>query len=138
MPPTLQLPDLRRILGGLERRVGILERRINPQASEAGSNADIIFSHAGALMAYESPPVKVRYSGSISVLAVALGTAGSSNTVLQIMKNGSVAASVTVPSGSSDYVPNVGVRVNGEDRISLKIDTAGTGAANLTAMARFG
>lgn len=32
MTRALQLPDLRRILDGLERRLGILERRIRPQA----------------------------------------------------------------------------------------------------------
>lgn len=32
MTRSLQLPDLRRILDGLERRLGILERRIRPQA----------------------------------------------------------------------------------------------------------
>lgn len=139
MTRTLQLPDLRRILDGLDRRLSIIERRVTSTSPDSGINDDIIFSHAGALISgSESPPVKVRYRGNITVLAVALGTAGSTGTVLKIIKNGSVAATVTVPASSADYGPNVGVRLNPEDRLSLEVDTAGTGAANMTATARFG
>lgn len=43
MTRALQLPDLRRILDGLERRLGILERRIRPQVEAAGDT-----NHEGA------------------------------------------------------------------------------------------
>ena len=43
MTRSLQLPDLRRILDGLERRLGILERRIRPQVEAAGDT-----NHEGA------------------------------------------------------------------------------------------
>lgn len=139
MSRTIQLPDLRAILSALERRVVILERRIRPDGTANPANDDIIFSYAGTLISgVESPPVKVRYNGNVTVLATALGTAGSTSTVLKVNVNGSTVATVTIPSSTADYGPNVGVRLNAEDRLSLEIDTAGTDAADLTATARFG
>lgn len=141
MSVTLLPPDVRRILTDLTRRIGILERRISGAATSAtGSpaNSDLIFSYVGPLVdATESPPVKLRYGGFLASLAVALGTDGSTDTTLEVNRNGSVIATVTVPSGSSDYVPEIGVRVNAEDRLSLTVATAGTGAADMTAAARF-
>jgi len=124
----------------LARRIAILERRVNPTSAAAGGviNDDIVFSYAGALVSStESPPVKLRYDGFLATLAVALGTAGSSSTTLNVKKNGTVIATVVVASSVADYVIDVGVRVAAEDRLSLRVVTAGTGAANMTAAARF-
>jgi hypothetical protein len=140
MSVSLLTPDLRRILAELARRVGILERRISSAAAtiSAGTNGEIIFSYAGTLASStESPPVKLRYAGFLASLAVALGTDGSTDTTLEVNRNGSVIATVVVPDTVSDYVVVVGVRVNAEDRLSLTVDTAGTGAADMTAAARF-
>lgn len=139
MSVSLFPPDLRRIFGDLQRRVGILERRIGVTATATGSpiNDDIIFSYAGTLAAAESPPAKIRYAGFLAVLAVALGTAGSTSTTLEVKKNGTVIATVVVPSSSADHGAEIGVRVAAEDRITVEIVTAGTGAADMTATARF-
>lgn len=138
MPPTLQLPDLRNTLEGLRKRIEVLERRIRPQAAAAIPDTDIIFSYAGTLISdIESPPVKLRYGGILSVLAVGLGTAGSTGTTLEVKKNGTVVATVVVPSSSADYGPDVGSRFAAEDRLTIRVATAGTGAANMTATARF-
>jgi len=140
MSVSLLSPEVRRILADLTRRVGILERRINPTAVTAagGTNGDVVFSHAGGLVSgTESPPVKLRYSGFLATLAVALGTAGSSSTTIEVKKNGTVIATVVVASSVADSVVAVGVRVYAEDRLSLTVVTAGTGAADMTAAARF-
>lgn len=136
---TLLTPDIRRIIDDLTRRVGILERRITNSTTATGTpaNNDIIFSHAGTLTTGESPPAKLRYGGFLATLAVALGTAGSSATTLEVKQNGTVVATVVVPSGSADYGAPVGARIFPEDRISIEITTAGTGAADMTASARF-
>lgn len=81
--------------------------------------------------------MKLRYGGFLSVLAVALGNAGSSSTTIEVKRNSTVIATVVVGSGVSDYVADVGARVDAEDRISLEITSAGTGAADMTASARF-
>lgn len=139
MSVSLLPPDLRRVFTDLQRRVGILERRVglSSTATNTPANNDIIFSYAGALAASESPPVKLRYGGFLATLAVALGTAGSSDTTLEVKRNGATVATVVVPSSSADYSATVGARVAGEDRISVEIVTAGTGAADMTAAARF-
>lgn len=140
MSVSLQTPDIRRIFTDLQRRVGILERRVAGANSDTSTpaNDDIIFSYAGTLAAgVESPPTKLRYSGFLAVLAIALGTAGSTSTVLKVKKNGTVVATITIGSGVADLGAEVGVRVVAEDRISLLVDTAGTGAADMTAAARF-
>lgn len=139
MSEKILAPDIRRVLDSLGRRVGILERRVNPSAVAAGggSNDEIIFSYPGALSVNESPPVKLRYDGFLASVAIALTTAGSSTTTIQIKRNGTVIATLTVGSGVADSVPAVNVRVFGEDRLSVRISGVGTGAAGLTVMARF-
>lgn len=136
---TLLTPDIRRVISDLGRRVGILERRVTGSATATGTppNDDIIFSYAGALTAVESPPAKLRYGGFLATLSIALGTAGSSDTTVVVNRNGTVVATVVVPSGSADYGATVGARVFPEDRISLEITTVGTAAADMTAAARF-
>jgi hypothetical protein len=139
MSEKMLAPDVRRILSALERRVAILERRIAVSAAvDAVPNDDIIFSHTGPLSSgTESPPVKLRYSGILSILAVGLGTAGSTSTTLEVKRNGTVVATVVIAGGAADYGAHVGVRFDAEDRLTLRIATAGTGAANMTASARF-
>lgn len=140
MSDKILAPDIRRSLGDLARRIGILERRVGgASASATGTppNDDIIFSHAGTLATGESPPAKLRYGGFLQTLAVGLGTAGSTSTTLQVKRNGTVVATVVVPTGAADYSADIGARVNAEDRISVNISAAGTGAARMTAAARF-
>ena len=138
MSEKLLTPDLRRTLGDLARRIGILERRIGAASTVgATANDDIIFSYAGTLTTAESPPAKLRYGGILATLAVGLGTAGSTSTIMQVKLNGTVVATVTVPSSSADYSAAIGARVAAEDRLTLNITTAGTGAADMTAAARF-
>ena len=138
MGAKLLLPDVRRILDGLERRIGILERRITPAGPAGlGPNDDIIYSFAGGLATGESPRAKLRYGGFLDSVAVALGTAGSTSTTFQVKQNGTVIGTVTVPSSSADYSAHIGVRVNAEDRISVNVTAVGTGAADLTVAARF-
>lgn len=139
MSVSLLPPDLRRIFIDLQRRVGILERRVSTTTSATGSpaNDDIIFSYAGELQASESPPVKLRYGGFLATIVVALKTAGSSSTTLEVKRNATTVATVVVPSSAADYSATVAARVSAEDRISLEVVTAGTGAEDMTASARF-
>lgn len=139
MSEKLLAPDLRRIIEGLTRRVAILERRITTSAAtDAVPNDDIIFCYTGTLAsASESPPVKLRYSGILSILAVGLATAGSTSTTLEVKRNGTVVATVVIPSGSADYGAHIGARFEAEDRLTVRLASAGTGAADMTATARF-
>ena len=136
MSDSLLLPALRRLFADLERRVAILERRASGTAVSA-ADSQIIFSYAGALTASESPPVLIRHNAVLSVLAVALGTAGSTSTTLAVKRNGATVATVVVPASDAEYNGDVTVGFTPEEKLSLEIVTAGTGAADMTAVARF-
>lgn len=140
MSEKLVAPEVRRQIGDLARRVGILERRIGGTGSGAAAgpvNTDLPFSYASALAVSESPPAKLRYNGFLTSIAVALGTAGSTDTTFDVKRNGTVIATVTLGSGVADLTVAIGVRVYAEDRLSVEITAAGTGAADMTATARF-
>lgn len=138
MSVSLLTPDLRRILGDLTRRISILERRVKGASASVDSSHEIIFSHPGALAAGTSPPVRVWRGGNIAVLAVTLGTAGSTSTVLTVKRNGTSVGTVTVPAGWGSYNGEVSARfVADSDTLTLTVTTVGTGAADMTAAARF-
>jgi hypothetical protein len=138
MTVSLFTPDLRRILDDLARRIGILERRVFAANTGEGSAAEIVFSYAGGLTETVSPPVRVRQGGNLAVLAVSFGTAGSTDTIINVLRNGTVAGTVTVPDGVEIYNGEVPVRFAADsDTLSLEITTAGLGTADMTAAARF-
>lgn len=137
MPASLLAPDLRRMVAAIERRLGILERRLRPGAVNDDTH-ETLFSYAGALVASTSPPVRLRHGGTLTVLVVTLGTAGSTDSVLTVQKNGATVATVTVPSSSTTHTGQVGAYFSADtDKLILTITTAGTDAANMTAEARF-
>jgi len=138
MSVSLLTPDLRRILGDLARRVGILERRVTAAAASVDSSSEIVFSFAGALTAATSPPARVWRGGNLTVLAVTFATAGSTSTVIDVLRNGTTVGTVTVPSSTEIYNGEVSARFAADvDTIALAVNTAGTGAADMTAAARF-
>lgn len=139
MTATLLTPDLRRILADLARRIGLLERRINSQAATVDESHEIVFSYAGALVAATtSPPARVWRGGNLTVVAVSLGTAGSTATTLTVKRNGATVDTVTIPTGAVIYNGEVFARFAADsDRLTLTVTTVGTGAANMTAAARF-
>ena len=136
---TLLPPDLRRIFTDLQRRVGILERRTTTNITGATQTDEILFSYAGTLADdTTSPPVRSRLGGILSVLAVTLGTAGSTDTVILVERNGTIVATVTVPDGVSVHNADIGARFTADvDVLTLTVDSAGAGVADMTAAARF-
>ena len=133
----MQQPTLQRALAALDRRLGLLERRVR-QTSTTDTPQEIIFSYAGPLSATVSPPARVRRGGILSVLAVTMGTAGSTDTVIDILRNGTTVATVTVPSSTESYNAQVMARYTADgDTLALEITSVGTGAADMTAEARF-
>lgn len=131
-------PDVRRSLTDLARRIGILERRVSTATPTAADVTEIIFSFAGDLTATTSPPIRVPQAGILGVLAITLGTAGSTDTTILVERNGTTVGTVVVPSGIPAYNGPVGARFAAEsDVLTLTVDTVGTGAADMTAAARF-
>lgn len=138
MSVGLLTPDIRRIIGALERRLGVLERRITGAGAVTDESHSVFFSYAGPLAATVSPPARVWRGGILTVLAVTLETAGSTATVIDIVRNGTAVATVTVPASTETYNGQVSARfVADVDVLALEITTVGTGANNMTAEARF-
>lgn len=137
MPPTLQLPDLRRILDDLRRRLEILERRI--RAIEPTTTDDeIIFSLSGALTTSTSPKAYLRNTSNLVAVVCSLSTAGSSTTTVQVKKNGSTVVTVSLTSGQTLIKATAGVPfVKDSDALTVTISAAGTSAAGLTVQNRF-
>ena len=138
MPTSAHIPDDRRRIADLERRVGILERA--SRASGAVFVDELVFSYDGPLVdGTESAPKIIRVSGVLGVLAVAFkpGMAGSTDTVLDVLRNGTVVVSVTVPAGHTAFIAPVAVAYSANDTIAVAVNTAGIGAADMTATARF-
>lgn len=138
MSEKLLGPDVRRLFADLARRVGILERRVTTAAAAVDDSHEIIFSYAGTVAAGTSPPARVWRGGNITALAVTLTTAGSTSTVINVLRNGTSVGTVTVPASTTVYNGDVFARfVADVDTLALQVTTAGTGAANMTAAARF-
>lgn len=137
MPTKALPPDDPRRITDLERRVGILERAIR-NTTGAPAVDELVFSYAGGLSSgTESPPKIIRVSGILTVLAVAFKTAGSTDTILEIKHNGTVGNTITVPASNTEVVVQVAVAYSAGDTVALAVNTAGTGAADMTAAARF-
>jgi hypothetical protein len=137
---SLPAPDLRRILGDLARRISILERRVTSAGASVDSAHEIVFSFAGDLAAAIAPPVRVWRGGNLAVLAITFtpGGAGSTATVIDVLRNGTVVGTVTVPSSTEIYNGEVSARFAADsDTLALEITTVGTGANDMTAAARF-
>lgn len=138
MSEKLVAPDVRRTIGDHERRLGILERRITTRTATAATVETVMFSYAGTLTTGTSPPARILPGGILTVLAVTLGTAGTSSTVIDVERNGTTVATVTVPSGTTVHNGEVNARFAADsDKLTLTIISAGTGAADMTAAARF-
>jgi hypothetical protein len=130
-------PNQGKQIGELDRRVGLLERRITAADTAVDTSHEILFSYSGTLAATMSPPVRVRRRGDLAVLAVTMETAGSTDTTIDVARNGTVIATVTVPASTETYNGLVAVGFDAEDILTLEITSVGTGAADMTAEARF-
>lgn len=137
MTRTYLPPDQARQIADLDRRLANLERRIRSAGAAIDNSFEIVFSYAAALTASASPPVRVRRAGNLAVLAFTFDTPGSTDTTVDVIRNGNVAATVVVPDSVETYNGLIGIRYDADDQLSLEITTAGTGASDMTAGARF-
>lgn len=123
-------------------RIYALETRRQSAQEKPKSDDELIpFSLPGAVAVSASGPYVPLRKGRLFYVLAALGTAGSSNTVVTLYKNGSVLSpSVTVTLGSGVTVTAVNLSASftiGADRLSVGVTTAGTGAVGLTVECRF-
>lgn len=137
MSEKLVAPDVRRIIADLERRVGVLERRVTTRSATAETVETIMFSYAGTLAVSVSPPTRPHTGGILTILAVTLGTPGTDDVILGVFRNGALVATVTVPAGVAAYNGEVNARFAAESDLLIVAIADGGGAADMTAEARF-
>lgn len=139
MPDAIQVPNARDQLADLEARVANLERRINFDDGSGRVQNEIVFSYAGGLTDdAESPPIRSPYSHTLVSVNFMLGIVGTSDTIIEVKRNGLVQKTATIPAGEKAYLAVVDVDIGkDQDYITLRVVTAGTDAADLTAQARF-
>lgn len=77
-------------------------------------------------------------SGNVTQVVAMLGTAGSSNTVVSIKRDGAVLKTLTLTSGSTSVVDSVVVSVDSPSMgyFTVDVTTAGTGAKDLVVLIR--
>lgn len=129
-------PDPGRAVAALNRRVDILERRL--RALEGQFKPEITFSYSGALTESSSPVWTRRDTGRLMSIAAHLGTAGSTDTSIDVLVNEATIATVTIPATVNSVLVPCSVIVNKDiDRLQDVIATVGTGAQDLTVQHRF-
>lgn len=93
-----------------------------------------IFSSFGELEVSTSPPWRVLRTqvGTYTEVHSTLGTAGSTDTVYNIMVNGELVWSVSVAALATAQTDGIEIPVVYGDVITIELDSAGVGAADLT------
>lgn len=126
----------------VERRLANLEKRslTRPQIDQQGDepeDLEAVFSHAGSPTTDESPRWYPRITASLYEVLVSLGTAGSSDTDVEVYVNGGLQGTITLGSGVNvaiGYFSNA-LAAN-TDWLTVAVTTVGTGAENITVQAR--
>lgn len=137
MPDSILPPSVEAQLADLERRVSALERQGGSPATQAAPK-EIVFSYSGPLTASVSPPIRSRYSNVLVSVNFTLGTAGTTDTVIEIRRGGSAVRTTAIPAGATTHEAVVDVDIGADqDDITMAITTAGTGAVDLVGQARF-
>ena len=138
MTRPLLPPELEREIENLKIRVTDLENRL--RAALEDRPPETIYTLAGSIFQTSSTRWYPRRDEKVIELLVSLVTAGTTDTVVRILKNDAVARTITVPTGqgaSAPVVVNAKLELRrNEDDLRVQVLTAGTGAAGLTVQAR--
>lgn len=96
---------------------------------------DIVASAPGSFVAGITSPWRARRSGSVAKYLLSLDTAGTSDTDVDLIVDGTAVATLTLASGDTDVevtnIPNVAIALS--SRVQFEITTVGSGASGLTA-----
>lgn len=107
--------------------------------SGGGGVAEANFSFYGLLHETVSPPYRVLSDAisSLSSVTVTLGSAGVTHTVVDLLLNGIVVATVTVAAGSTHDTDTVTVDLARDDVLNARVTEPGDGAIDVTVQVEF-
>lgn len=137
MPRHWSEHDTPEALRGHSERLYALER---PQGDpdEDPPLREVTFAWSGIVVASRSPRWAHPDGALITGVLVQVDVPGSTATVVRVLRNGSMIASVSVPAGANraEWL-GAGSGIGREDWLNAEVVTAGHGAESLTVQVRF-
>lgn len=123
------------------QRISVVERlaarRPQPDRPPPAEPLEAVFSHKGTPTADASGRWYPPRTATLVNVFVSLGTAGTSDTDVEVYVNGGVQGTITLGSGvNKSYGAFDDVLVADTDYLTVAATTVGTGAADLTVQAR--
>jgi hypothetical protein len=125
--------DLRKQIKALRREVRLLSQHIEAEDIPKAERYEITFSRPGALTTDESVDYLIKdYGGNLTALTMTAKTAGSGDSTLNVLVNGTASATVTLPSGDTILSQDdLMIEVEEWDRVSIQFATLGSGLADV-------
>jgi len=139
MSVSNQPPNLTNELSRLKQRLDNVERRLNRALGPDGK-PEVVFSCAGLLSESEGSESEVWSSPVASKLASLLTQvreAGSSDVLVDVLKNGAVVESIRLPAGTTSVPTPCSIVMSPDtDRLWMRL-VSGGGASDLSVQGRY-
>lgn len=126
-------------VGGRVANASPVRRSVDAERpSGAASRPSVVFSLPGSVAASTSGPWVADAGTTLVSVRALLGTAGSSSTTVVVKVNGTSVGTVTLASGDTSERADINAALVADtDVVTMAVTAAGTGAADLTVIARF-
>lgn len=136
MTQSNQPPNLTTELSRLKQRLDVVERRLN-NGLGPGPFPEIVFSCAGLLSPSESEVWSSPIACKIASLLTQVREAGTSDTTLDVIKNGAVVKSIRLPAGTTSVPTPCSIIMSpNSDRLWMRLNSGG-GASDISVSARY-
>lgn len=135
-PPRDPTPQaLMARIAELERQMRLLTREPEVEDNPRQRPREVTFSRPGTIVSGESSGSYLikDYSSLLHRMDITANTAGTTDSTLDVMVNGSVVASITLPAGETYWVEEgLPVELAEMDRVSVVFSTAGSDLSTVT------
>ena len=108
------------------------DRDLEDYLSGLGAALAVIDMGDGAVPTGHSKAWYFHTAAMLGTIAGTLAVPGTTATIADVLKNGSVVGTVTIPANATSATADVGVPFAAGDRWQMQVTTAGTGAGALT------
>lgn len=136
MSATNVPPNLESVIRGVNRRLDELERRLRAQPTQF--SPETIHSWWGPLEIAISGVSTRRDPAQLVTIDAHLDVAGTTDTTVEVLKNGDVIATVVIPATLLTVNVPCSVRFDTGDRLQDRVTVVGSGATSLTVHHRWG
>lgn len=131
--PAFTQAPIDRDIARLTARVEDLERRLRVEPERMTSPPPFVFSYPGTIGTYVFGKHFYPRTTVAELLRVDLVTAGTTDTVIELNRNGTVFATLTIPAGLDSALLAIGQVFRGRfDYAQAAITAAGAGATELS------